>query len=166
MTTRENDGLAQQSNSDQPAGVSPGGRGPEGGTPAESPQNRTGSIPDTQVKTGQRAPRRKFSVAYKLKILEAYDACDNALARGALLRKEGLYHSRLSTWRKLRDEGKLGGKSNGKTPKAVLANQQLARENARLKKKLAQAEAIIDLQKKVSDLLGTHILPPESSETS
>lgn len=55
------------------------------------------------LKPGQRAPRRKFSVAYKLQILEAYEACDNALARGALLRKEGLYASRLSTWRKQRD---------------------------------------------------------------
>lgn len=65
-------------------------------------------IPNPQVTIrGQRSPRRQFSTAYKLQILDAYDACDNALARGALLRKEGLYHARLSTWRKQRDEGKL-----------------------------------------------------------
>lgn len=162
MTTRKL-GLAQPPKFTQPADVLPEGRRPEGKTSAESPQPPA-ATPDVQVKLGQRAPRRTFSTAYKLKILEAYEACDNALARGALLRKEGLYHSRLSTWRKLRDEGGLGSKSKIKTPKSTLANQQLTRENARLKKKLAQAKAIIELQKKVSDLLGTHILPPESDE--
>lgn len=122
--------------------------------------------PDVQVKSNQRAPRRKFSTAYKLKILEEYDACDNTLSRGALLRREGVYHSILSTWRRQRDGGRLSVNSKGKTPKVVLANQQLARENAQLKKKLLQAEAIIELQKKISDLLGTHILPPENSEIS
>lgn len=139
---------------------------PQGKMPAEAPHNIPASIPDVQVKPAQRAPRRKFSTAYKLKILETYEACDNALARGALLRKEGLYHSRVNTWRKQRDEGTLGSKVNRKTPASVLASQQLTRENVRLKKKLARAEAIIELQKKVFDLLGTHILPPESSETS
>ena len=165
MTTRKL-GLAQPSKFTQPANVLPEGRRPQGKTLAESPQPTPASIPDVQVKSGQRAPRRTFSTAYKLKILEAYDACDNPLARGALLRKEGLYHSRLSTWRKLRDEGGLGAKSKVKTAKSLLANQQLTRENVRLKKKLAQAEAIIELQKKVSDLLGTHILPAESDETN
>lgn len=121
---------------------------------------------DVQVKLKQYTPRRKFSTAYKLKILEEYDACDNPLSRGALLRREGVYHSILSTWRKQRDEGKLSVKAKKKTSKVLLSNQQLARENAQLKKKLLQAEAIIELQKKISDLLGTHILPPEKSEIS
>lgn len=130
----------------------------------ESNNSSTTDSVDVQVKAKQRTPRRKFSTAYKLKILEEYDACDNALSRGALLRKEGIYHSILSTWRKQRDEGKLSTTAKKKTSKVLLSNQKLVRENAQLKKKLLQAEAIIDLQKKVSDLLGAHILPPESSE--
>lgn len=164
--TPENHGSAQQDHSTQPAGVLPEGRRPEGKTPAGTPQNTPRPIPDVQVKVVQRAPRRKFSTTYKLKILEDYEACDNALARGALLRKEGLYHARLSTWRKQRDEGKFSATAKGAIPKSVATNQQLARENAQLKKKLAQAEAIIEIQKKVSDLFGTHILSNESNETN
>ncbi len=162
----ENDTLAQQSNFSKAAAVSPGGRRPEGETAAEAPQHDIKSIPDVQVKAGQKAPRRNFSAAYKLQVLEAYDACENALARGALLRKEGLYYSRISTWRKLRDDGKLDKNAQKKTPKTILVQQQLTRENAQLKKKLAQAEAIIELQKKVSDLFGTHILPLQNNELS
>jgi len=165
MTTK-NYGLAQQPLSSLSAEVSSGGRRPKGETSAESPQNKPSSMPDVQVNARQRAPRRTFSTSYKLNVLEDYEACDNALARGALLRKEGLYHARLSSWRKQRDDGKLSVNAKGKTPKLRLMNQQLARENSQLKKKLTQAEAIIDLQKKISELLGTHILPTESSEKS
>ncbi len=163
MMTPETQGLAQQ-DSIQPAGVLPEGRRPEGKTPAGSPENPPASIPDVQVRAKEAAPRRKFSAAYKLKILEEYEACDNALARGALLRKEGLYNSRLSAWRKQRDQGKLSAKAKGKIAKSVLVNQKLTRENAQLKKKLDQAQAIIEIQKKVSDLFGTYILPAENSE--
>ena len=117
---------------------------------------------DVQVRVKQqRAPRRSFSKAYKLQILNAFDACQTASERGALLRKEGLYHARLATWRQQLVDG---GIQSHKTPKSILMNQQLARENATLKKKLAQAEAIIDLQKKVSELLSQHVLKPETSE--
>lgn len=153
----ENVSLVQQEGISQAAGVSPGGRRPEGETPAEAPQNN----PDPQVKTTQRPPRRIFSTAYKLKILEAYDACDNALARGALLRKEGLYSSRISTWKKQLQNGKFGSR---KTPKSILLNQQQAREIVSLKKKLAQAEAIIDIQKKVSQLLSMNVLDHAENE--
>jgi len=148
----ENPGLSQEDNLIQPASV--------------SPESEPSSLPDVQVKAKKSAPRRTFSIAYKLKVLEESDACDNALARGALLRREGLYYSQLSGWRKQRDDGKLGAKAKGKTPKALLMNQQLSRENAQLKKKLAQAEAVIALQKKVSELLGEHILQPENSEAN
>lgn len=150
------------------APVLPEGRRPEGKTGAVSQNlNRDplpDGLPDEQVKAISPAPRRKFSVSYKLAVLEAYEACDNALARGALLRKEGLYSSRISTWRDQRDKGFLGSALKIKTPKSVLEHQKLARENAHLKKKLAEAHAIIDLQKKVSELLGTHILSPQSNE--
>jgi len=159
--------LAQLSEQALSAGVSPFGLRPSGETPAAQPSAPSRQIADPQVKVKpQRAARRTFSTAYKLQVLEAYDACDNPLARGALLRKEGLYHSRLSTWRKQRDEGALKVRAKGKKSKALLNNQQLARENARLKKKLAQAEAIIEIQKKVAELLGVDALPHESNEQS
>ena len=101
---------------------------------------------DTQIKVKkQRAPKRKFSSAYKLQILNAVDACKDSADRGALLRKEGLYYARVSSWRKQLQDGKF---VSNKTPKSILINQQLAREVSTLKKKLAQAEAIIDIQKK------------------
>lgn len=116
---------------------------------------------DTEVDSHTTAPRRKFSIEYKLKILEAYEACDSAIARGALLRKEGLYHSRLTAWRQQRDADRLTPNTRSKLSKGA---QKLSRENAALKKKLAQAEAIIELQKKVSEILGTHILPQERED--
>jgi len=123
--------------------------------------------PDPQVSsTKQTSPRRTFTAHEKRTILEAYEACESIEERGKLLRKTGLYHARISYWRKLRDAGRLGKGNSGKAKKAVvqLAANKLAQENARLKKKLSQAEAIIDLQKKVCELLGEHILPHETSE--
>jgi len=117
---------------------------------------------DVQIKAKrQRAPRRSFSKSYKIQILDAFDACKTASERGALLRKEGLYHARLVTWRKQLADGRLCART---TSKSILMNQQLVRENTTLKKKLAQAEAIIELQKKVSEILSQHILEPETSE--
>jgi len=151
--TIEDQSSVQPHNDTQAANILPSGKMLAGVT-----------FPDTQVKESAKSGRRQFSSAYKLKILDDYDACGNALARGALLRKEGLYHSRLSDWRKQRDVGKLSSKIKSKTPKVVLLNQKLTRENEQLKKKLAQAKAVIELQKKVSDLLGTYILPVQSNE--
>ena len=115
---------------------------------------------DSQVKASS-SPRRSYSTEYKLRILSAYEACDNALARGELLRKEGLYSSRISTWRKQRDLGRLGKSKTNRHQKII---GQLRAENHQLKKKLRQADALIELQKKVSELFGEHILPLEKSE--
>jgi transposase len=116
---------------------------------------------DPQVKaTG--TSRRKFSKAYRLKILTAYDACSNALERGALLRREGLYHARISAWR---NQLCMNGAGNKATSNARRTDH-MVREIEQLKKKLAQAQAVIDLQKKVSELLGTHILSHDSSEVN
>jgi transposase len=118
---------------------------------------------DTQIKAKeQRAPKRKFSNAYKLQILNALDACKQGEERAALLRKEGLYYARISLWRKQFQNGKF---TSNKAPKSILLTQQLSREVASLKKKLSQAEAIIDLQKKVSELLSINILDHDMSET-
>ena len=121
-------------------------------------------VVDSQIKIPKNyTPRRSYDTAYKLRILSAYDTCENSLERGALLRKEGLYHSRIHAWKKQLENSKLSG--GEKTSQVTLRTDYLTRENEQLKKKLAQAEAIIDIQKKVSELLGTHILPHKDSET-
>jgi transposase len=117
--------------------------------------------PDPQVKAASRT-RRTFTKAYKLKILATYDACSNASERGALLRREGLYQTRITCWRKQFGSNEVVSKSATKTQRT----DHLVREVEQLKKKLAQAQAVIDLQKKVSELLGTHILSHESSEVN
>lgn len=117
---------------------------------------------DSQVKIRKTySPRRSFDTAYKLRILAAYNACESASDRGALLRKEGLYHSRICLWKKQFENSKLIDK---KQTRNALRTDHLVRENEQLKKKLAHAEAIIDLQKKISELLGAPILPAEKNE--
>jgi transposase len=112
---------------------------------------------DPQVKAiSQR--KRSFTTHYKQQMLAAYDACESTEERGALLRKEGLYSSNISSWRHL---FKLENESKG--AKKSQRVDCLVSEIELLKKKLAQAQAIIDLQKKVSELLGTYILPHESN---
>ena len=125
-----------------------------------SPKNESAVPPDPQVKAKkQYAQRRFFDVAYKKRMLASYDACSDATERGILLRKEGIYYSSIKSWRDQMNQ-KIKGRKN------TIRLDHLARENEQLKKKLSQAEAIIDLQKKVSDLLGTHILPLENSEVN
>lgn len=111
---------------------------------------------DTQVKIGS-LHKRKFSGQYKLKILNEFDACSTVEERSSLLRREGLYSSSIPSWR--RQLG-LDGESKKGAAKTRRLDHILS-ENVQLKKKLAQAQAIIDLQKKVSELLGTYILPHE-----
>ena len=133
-------------------------------------QAESGSVPtdntasqsiDTQVKIKKKyAPRRSFDTAYKLRILAAYNACESASDRGALLRKEGLYHSRICLWKQQFENSKLTDK---KQTRNTLRTDHLVRENEQLKKKLAHAEAIIDLQKKISELLGAPILQAEKT---
>lgn len=116
-------------------------------------------IPESQVvikKTS--SPKRSFDTTYKVKVLSAFNNCKNASERGALLRKEGLYHSRICAWKNQLETPKLNGK---KAMRDALRSDNLIRENDQLKKKLAHAEAIIELQKKISELLGMHILPTE-----
>lgn len=120
------------------------------------------SLPDPQVKLPKNyKPRRSFSQSYKRQILAAFDACSDATQRGKLLRREGLYHSRISAWKKQQASGRLDAGKTQSSKNSNLRSDRLIRENMQLKKKLAQAEAIIALQKKVSELLGEHILPQE-----
>lgn len=111
----------------------------------------------------QRAPRRKFSVADKRNFLETYDAIDNPESRGEFLRENGLYSASITKWRKQLSDKQLS-RANTKSTKLESMHNKVVRENSSLKKKLAQAEAIIDLQKKVSELLSLHVLKPEMNE--
>lgn len=116
---------------------------------------------DTQVKAVKpRALRRKFSNSEKLNMLQAYDACVDAAERGEYLRKQGLYYTSITKWRQQFSEKNVKSKRD----KFTLQHNQVLRENMALKKKLAQAEAIIELQKKVSESLSSHVLKPEMSE--
>jgi transposase-like protein len=105
--------------------------------------------------------RRQFTAEYKLSILQQTDACQKYGEIAALLRREGLYDSHLTTWRKQRAAGALvalGGKKRGPTPQPVSPEavrvRELEREVQRLQKRLHKAETIIEVQKKISDLLG------------
>jgi transposase len=114
--------------------------------------------------------RRRFSAAYKRRILQEADKCKSGEI-GALLRREGLYHSNLTKWRKQRDSGELSGlrpKKRGRKPNPdkplIKENERLRRENVRLEKRLRQAETIIDVQKKLCDVLGLTVPPIEQNE--
>ena len=119
----------------------------------------TARAPDPEVTA--KAKRRRFSAAYKLRILREADALTEIGGVGEMLRREGLYSSHLSTWRRERERGELEGlaqKKRGRKadPERALAreNERLARQVAALERRLEQAEAIIDVQKKVASLLG------------
>ncbi len=114
--------------------------------------------PDPQVKP--KTIRRAFTTAYKLSILEQADQCQGHGEVGALLRREGLYSSHLSSWRRLRREGTLQAlKNNKRGPKPTLVPaerrelEQLRRRNAKLEHELEKARTIIDVQKKLSSIL-------------
>ena len=117
--------------------------------------------------------RRRFTVEDKARILAEADACTQPGLLGELLRREGLYSSHLATWRRQRDEGVLAGltpKRRGRRAKAKnpLAGEvaRLQRENQRLKEQLRQAELIIDVQKKVSEMLDIPLKNRAGEETN
>ena len=113
--------------------------------------------PDPEVQA--RPTRRVFSRDYKQKIIGLVDACDTPQAVGALLRQEGLYSSYLGNWRRElgEEDARSGGGRKQRTPTKAAdtrkENKQLKRDIKRLAEKLRQAELIIDVQKKLSELL-------------
>ena len=120
---------------------------------------RVPDAPDPEVT--EKARRRKFSVEYKLRILQLADSCTDPGSLGSLLRREGLYSSNLTTWRRQRDKGILQGLQPVKRgrkpsePNPLLPEvEKLRKENERLEKRLKRAELIIEVQKKVSQMLG------------
>jgi len=104
------------------------------------------------------ARRRRFSVDYKLRILEEAEQCTESGQIGLLLRREGLYSHHLYNWRKWRQEMSQkrdgGVKSNSSLKVLRNENARLNRENQRLQLKLKKAEALLELQKKASEILG------------
>jgi transposase len=110
--------------------------------------------PDPEVP--EKAQRRQFSAAYKQRILEEADRCTELGQIGALLRREGLYSSHLSPWRSQREHA-LAAQRRGRKPSARFGPAEriaeLERDNERLHQQLEQAQAIIEVQKKLSELL-------------
>lgn len=122
-------------------------------------------VPDPEVP--EVAKRRRFSADYKLRIIAEAEGCNEPGQVGALLRREGIYSSHLAAWRKQARQGLLEGLDKKRGRKAndplVVENSKLRKQNQRLEKRLAQAEAVIELQKKLSEILGIE-LPSEDSE--
>jgi transposase len=122
-----------------------------------------------EVEVLAKPERRRFTVEYKLRILGEADKCTRPGEIGALLRREGLYSSALTQWRRARERGELSGTGTGKRgPEGKPVDsrdrrvRELERENRRLRSRLERAEALIDVQKKVSELLGVDL--PETDE--
>jgi transposase len=158
---------------DDDHGEPEGARRATGGSPwsDNAQRHRTMSPPDPEVP--EKKPRRKFTAKYKLRVLAEADVCTEPGQIGALLRREGLYSSNLTTWRKQREEGlldalspkKRGRKEKEKNPLARRV-AELERENERLQRKLKKAEIIIEVQKKISEILGIQQEPTEDEERS
>lgn len=128
--------------------------------------NKVQERPDPEVP--ETKPGRKFTARYKLRILDEVDRCTEPGEVGSLLRSEGLYSSNLTTWRKQKEQGILNGmtpKKRGRKPKEInpLAQKvaELERQNKKLQDKLRKAEIIIDVQKKISQILQ---IPDETEE--
>jgi transposase-like protein len=126
--------------------------------------------PDPEVPA--KPVRRRFTANDKLRILRLADACTVPGSLGALLRREGLYSSNLTAWRRQRDAGTLsaltpqkrGRKAPSRDP-LRLKNTTLRKENERLTSRLRQAELIIDVQKKVSQILGIPLATVEEGDS-
>ncbi|MFQ5918154.1 MAG: transposase [Candidatus Binatia bacterium] len=125
----------------------------------------------SEVEVMAKPTRRRFTVEYKLRILRETDACSRPGEIGALLRREGLYSSNLTAWRKQREKGELEGLSQKRRgplrkEKNPLADKvkALERETARLRARAERAEGLVELQKKVSKILGIELKHNEEKD--
>lgn len=125
-------------------------------------ENSNGSVKEAMSNTEvvAKAKRKRFTAAEKLRILREVDACQGSGEVGALLRREGIYSSYLTTWRRQRERGELEGltpqKRGPKPDPQAIELARLRRENERLQERLRQAELIISVQKKVAQMLKEH----------
>lgn len=137
-------------------------------------QSSNGTI-STEIKattSTQKPQRRRFSAADKLRIVREADALP-AGTIGAFLRREGIYSSQLYAWRKQRDQGELDpsavrqrAKSKMQADESARRLKELERENRKLRRQLARAEMISEIQKKFAGLLGIDLESPETNESA
>jgi transposase len=134
-----------------------GGRGAERavGERSGAAAGRPAEVADPELV--EQAQRRRFTAEYKLRILQEADACTQPGEIGALLRREGLYTSHLTYWRKQREAGALKelGRPRGRKP-ADRRDQEIAELKRRLERseaELAKARKVIEIQGNVSALL-------------
>ena len=123
--------------------------------------------PDPEVLP--KAKRRNYTASYKLWVLEEADKCRQQPGQiGALLRREGLYSSHLTTWQRQREAGQIAGlkprKRGRKLDEERAEINQLRHENKRITRQLEQAELIIEAQKKLSEILGITLEQPKDDE--
>ena len=122
-----------------------------------------------EIEVPAKATRRRFTLDYKRKIVREADGCKTPGTVGALLRREGLYSSHLTTWRAARERGDLAGptvKKRGPVPRVADSRDkrisELERENTCWRKRAERAEALVEVPKNIAALLGT----PLESEKS
>jgi transposase-like protein len=125
-----------------------------------SPANSSAANPPVDPEVLEKPERRQFTAEYKLKILQETDSCEPGQI-GAILRREGLYSSHLTCWRRQRQQGQMAALSEHKRGRpSELVNpltaevERLRRENHRLLKRMEQLELLVDIQKKASTILG------------
>lgn len=122
-----------------------------------------GALTSSEVEVMAKPVRRRFTAEYKLGVLREVDRCKGRGELGALLRREGLYSSHLTQWRKQRERGERQGLSRKRGPSPKQRHpltdkvRVLERENARLKLRAERAEGLVELQKKVSEILGIEL---------
>ena len=145
------------------AGETEGARRATGGSPAGPPAG----VPDPGVEA--KPTRRRFTTEYKLRLLREVERAREAGEIGAILRREGLYSSHLATWRRERDRvAKVGlaARKRGPEPKVKDPRvKQLERENAKLRRRNQRLEALVEIQKKASELLGIPLSPLDGDES-
>jgi transposase len=127
-----------------------------------------GSMAPPDPEVPEKAKRRRFTAEYKLRIVREADACTAAGEVGALLRREGLYSSHLVEWRRQRDAGALTalGARRGRRPGDARDReiQRLRRRTGDLERRLEHAERIIEVQGKLSELLGIPLAPTSEDD--
>ena len=123
-------------------------------TTVRAPAHAEG-VPDPEIPA--KARRRRFDATYKLAILDEYDRLSEPGAKGALLRREGLYSSQIVEWRRSRDVGALAelGRPRGRKPRRPqsVELEHMQRRAERAEAELAKARLVIEVQGKVSALL-------------
>jgi transposase-like protein len=143
-----------------------------GGEPNGGANNLAADSPAPDPEVLARPQRRRFTPAYKARVVEEAQRCTESGELGALLRREGLYSSALTQWRRQYQSGALQGLQEAKRGRKRTRDprdqelERLQHDKERLSQKLRQAELIIEIQKKVAALLGNPLEPPSNSEAS